>query len=196
MLKKLALAALFAVSAFGMHSAEVNINDTDLEVSGKLDIGQFNANVEPNTTFLGFRVINADNTHGSDNGYNNEPYYEVNFLMKKPFSDTGLSLGMGVKVNFTKDFSSLPLGLEATYKLPTNNKFVPMFLNGSVYYGPKVLSFGDADRYYDYRVSYDVEIINNGRVTLGYRSLNTNYSDVRDDYIYNKSFYIGFKFLF
>jgi len=195
MLKKLALVALFAVSAFGMHSAEVNINDTDLEISAKFDIGQFNSNVEPNTTFLGFRVVDADDTHGPKHGYKNDPYYEANFLMKKPLSNSGLSFGMGVKVNFTKDFSSLPLGLEATYKLPASS-FVPMYINGSVYYGPKVLSFGTADRYYEYRASYDVELIDNGRVTVGYRSLHTNYSDARDDYIYNKSLYFGFKFLF
>jgi len=195
MLKKLALIAMLSVSAFAMHSAEVNINDTDLEISAKLDLGQFNPNVEPNTTFLGFRIVDADDTHGSTNGYKNDPYYEVNFLMKKPLSSSGLSVGMGVKFNYTTDFSSIPLGLEGTYKIPAA-AFVPMYVNASVYYGPRVLSFGNADRYYEYRVSYDIELIDNGRVTVGYRSMHTNYQGARGDYTYNKAFYFGFKFLF
>ena len=195
MLKKIALLAMFAVSAFAMHGVEVNINDTDLEISAKLDLGQFNYNIEPNTTFLGFRIVDADDTHGPKRGYTNDPYYEANFLMKKPLSSSGLSVGMGVKFNYTKDFSSLPLGLEATYKMPLK-AFVPMYLNGSVYYGPRVLSFGTADRYYEFRISYDIELISNGRVSVGYRSMHTNYQDVRNDYVYNQALYFGFKFFF
>ena len=195
MLKKIALLAMLAVSAFAMHSAEVNINDTDLEISGKLDLGQFNYNLEPNSTFLGFRIVDADDKHGTKKGKRNDPYYEANFLMKKPLSSSGLSVGMGVKFNYTTDFSSFPLGLEATYKIPAQ-ELVPMYFNGSVYYGPRVLSFGTADRYYEFRMSYDIELIDNGRVTVGYRSMHTNYQDVRADYVYNQAFYFGFKFFF
>ena len=195
MLKKISLLTIATVSAFAMNSAELNINDTDLEISTKFDLGQFNQNVEPNTTFVGFRIVDADNTHGPKNGYKNNPYYEANFLMKKPFSKNGLSIGMGVKFNYTTDFYSLPLGLEATYKIPAK-EYIPMYLNGSVYYGPRVLSFGEADRYFEYRISYDIELINDGRLTVGYRSMHTDYQDVRGNYVYNRAFYIGFKFLF
>ena len=195
MLKKISLLTIATVSAFAMNSAEININDTDLEISTKFDLGQFNDNVEPNTTFVGFRIVDAGSTHGPKNGYKNNLYYEANFLMKKPFSKNGLSIGMGVKFNYTTDFSSLPLGLEATYKIPAK-EYIPMYLNGSVYYGPRVLSFGEADRYFEYRISYDIELINDGRLTVGYRSMHTNYQDARDNYIYNRAFYIGFKFLF
>jgi hypothetical protein len=194
MLKKIVLAALLAASAYAMHTAEVNINDTDLELNAKLDIGQFNENVEPNTMFIGARFLSADSSHSSDKNYGNNPYYEMNYLMMRPVGDSGLSFGMGVKFNYTKDFSSMPLGLEVQYQLGTT-RLVPMFLNGSAYYGPKVLSFGNADRFYEYRISYDIELIDNGRITLGYRSMNTNY-DNRADYTYNKTFYGGFKFFF
>ena len=195
MLKKVTLVALFSASAFAMHSAEININDTDLEVNAKFDLGQFNSNVEPNTTFLGFRIMDVDNTHASNKGYKNDPYYEMNFMMKRPLSDSGFSVGMGVKFNYTTDFSSIPLGLEGTYQIPAAN-FVPMYLNASAYYGPRVLSFDKADRYYDYRISYDIELIKDGRITIGYRSMNTDYQDARGDYIYNHAFYGGFKFFF
>ena len=195
MLRKILLTTMLAVSAFAMHSVELNINDTDIEANAKFDMGQFNPNVEPNTTFLGFRIVDADNTHGPKKGYKNDPYYEVNFLMKRPFSNSGLSVGMGFKFNYTTDFSSVPLGLETTYRIPAQ-AYVPMYLNGSVYYGPRVLSFGNADRYYEFRISYDIELIENARVTIGYRSMHTKYQDIRDDYVYNQAFYFGFKFFF
>jgi hypothetical protein len=194
MLKKIILTVMISVSAFAMHVAEVNINDTDLELNAKLDIGQFNENVEPATMFIGARFLSADKIHSSNKNYNNDPYYEMNFLMMRPIRQTGLSFGMGVKFNYTKDFSSMPLGLEAEYRLD-HPRLIPMFLNGSAYYGPKVLSFGSAERFYEYRISYDLELIDNGRITIGYRSMNTNYDD-RADYTYNKTFYGGFKFFF
>jgi hypothetical protein len=195
MLKKLILIVALTVSAFAMHTAEVNINDTDLELNAKLDIGQFNENVEPDTMFIGARFLSADKTHSSNKHYANDPYYEMNFLMMRPVGDSGLSFGMGVKFNYTKDFASMPLGLEVEYKLD-HSGLVPMYLNGSAYYGPKVLSFGNAERFYEYRVSYDIELIENGRITIGYRSMNTNYDDSRGDYTYNRTFYGGFKFFF
>jgi hypothetical protein len=114
--------------------------------------------------------------------------------MMRPVGKMGLSFGMGVKLNYTKDFSSMPLGLEAEYRFK-HPKLLPMFLHASAYYGPKVLSFGNGDRFYEYRISYDLELIDNGRITIGYRSLNTNYEN-SDDYIYNRTFYGGFKFFF
>ncbi|SFV67308.1 hypothetical protein MNB_SM-5-637 [hydrothermal vent metagenome] len=195
MLKKVTLIALLSVSSFAMHSAEVNINDTDLEINAKIDLGQFNENIMPNTTFFGFRMVDSDKVHSSHKSYKHDPYYELNFLMKRAVSDSGFSIGMGVKWNYTTDFSSIPLGLEGTYKIPVTN-FVPMYLNAEAYYGPKILSFGDANRYYEFRLSYDIELIKNGRVTLGYRSMHTNYQDARGDYVYNHALYGGFKFFF
>jgi len=45
-------------------------------------------------------------------------------------------------------------------------------------------------------LSYDIQLISNGEVTIGYRSMHTNYTDVRGDYTYNEALYFGFKFLF
>jgi hypothetical protein len=191
MLKKISLMALSAISAFAMHTAEININDTDLELGAKFDIGQFNDNVEPNTMFVGLKLLEVDN----QNRYNNTPLYEFSFLMTRPVGKNGLHFGMGVKLNYTQDFSSLPLGLEAGYTFPTKD-LVPMSINGSVYYGPKVLSFNSAERYLEYRANYDIEIIENGRITVGYRSIHTDYNDIRENYRYNESVYFGFKFLF
>ena len=197
MLKKVTLIAICAASAFAMHSGEININNKDLEVGAKFDLGQFNTAVEPDTMFVGGKFINADGDHASPKVADLDPYFEVNFLMMQAVGNQGMRIGMGAKVNFTKNdsntYSAIPLGLEFAYKLPVAD-FVPMYLNGSLYYAPSVLSMSDADNYLEYRISYDVEVIKNGLITIGYRNLDTNYdSNHGGDFTYNESFYVGFK---
>ncbi len=188
--------ALCAVSAFAMHSAEININDADLEIAAKLDMGQFNQNVEPDTVFLGGKFFNADAKHSSDRNAKIDPYAEVNFLMQKEIGNSGMRFGLGVKLNYTKNYSTAPLGLEFRYTIPAP-KLIPMHVSGEVYYAPSALAFSDADNFLEYRISYDVEIINNGAVTVGFRDLETNYdSAAGGDFTYNKSWFAGFKFSF
>jgi len=195
MLKRVMAIAFCAVSAFAMHNAELNINDKDLEVSAKVDMGQLNNSVEPDTIFVGGKFYNCDKKHSGHENANIDPFYELNFLMIKEVNDA-LKVGMGAKLNFTKNFSSLPLGLQAEYKLPQRD-LVPMYLDGEIYYAPSALSFSDADSFVEYRVSYDIEIIENGRITLGYRHIDTDYkSDHGGDFKYNSSWYIGFKIAF
>ena len=199
MLRKILLITVTAISAFALHTAEININDRDLELSAKLDMGQFNDSVEPNTIFVGGRFLNGQKENSRDGNGNNltkiDPFYEVNFLMKKAIGNMGMSFGMGAKLNYTKDFSSMPLGVEFEYAIPAE-KLIPMYVYGSLYYAPSALSFSDAKDFIEYRLSYDVEIIENGRVTIGYRNINTNYDTPSGKVVYNDSFYVGFKFAF
>ena len=204
MMKKLALALLCATSAFAMHSVELNVNDKDLEIGAKLDMGQFSDATEPDTVFIGGKFLHGDKSH-SDFGdlQSIEDYMEFNFLMKRDMSDIGLSIGLGVKVNHTKDFTSVPLGAEVAYKLPVGSK-IPMSIGGCVYYAPDVLSMDKAKSFLEYRIEFDAEVIKNGHVIAGYRSIDTNYDDPittpwylnRGNTSYNKSPYIGFRFAF
>lgn len=190
MLKKIALITACGVSAFAMHTGEININDTDLEVSAKFDIGQFNRNVEPDTMFLGAKFLNPDAKHSSDNNAKIDPYFETSFLMQRAVGNRGMTFGMGVKLNYTNKYSTLPLGVEFAYKIPAVD-LIPMYLHGSLYYAPKALAFRDASDYLEYRIGYDIEIIKNGCITLGYRNLDTN--KILGNFNYNKSWYVGFK---
>jgi len=189
MLKKLSVLAFCAVSSFAMHNAEININDTDLEIGLNFDMGQFNDAIEPETMFVGAKFLNGDESNSDATG-NLDPFYEVNFLSMHAIGDQGMSLGMGVKFNHTQNYSSLPLGLEAAYKLPIQN-LVPMRLHGALYFAPRSLSFSDADSYLEYRIDYNVEIIPHGNLIVGYRHIETNYQVV--DFKYNSSIYFGFK---
>ena len=201
MLKKITLLSATALTAFAMHTGEININNKDLEVGAQFDMGQFNDAVEPNTMFVGAKFLNADDKHSDNDNANLTPYFEGNFLMMRPIGDRGMRIGMGAKVAFTKSYMAVPLGLQFAYKIPVND-FVPMYLNGELYYAPSVLSFSDADSYLEYRLSYDIEIIDNGSITMGYRSLDTNYNNgkgyatnraTNGDFTYNSYWYVGFK---
>ena len=201
MLKKITLFAAAATSAFAMHSAQININDKDLELGAKLDMGQFNHAVEPETVFIGANFLKADGENSDPKVNKLDEYYELNFLMQREVSNTGLSLGLGVKLNHTnkdqENFTSIPLGIEAKYKLPIS-RVVPFYLGGSFYYAPESLSLQDAHSFQEYRITLDIEVIKNANVTMGYRSLETDYevNNHSRDFTYNKSAYIGFKFLF
>ncbi len=204
MLKKMGLLLAMTVSIFAMNSASININDKDVEVSGRLDMGQFNYSLQPNTIFIGAKYLKGSSSH-SNFGHNDNGYYELNFLMQKKVTNTALLLGLGVKLNYTKadiaggsrSFTAIALGMEAKYKLPSN-RYVPLFLNGNIYYAPQVLSLSDANSFFSYRVHVDAEVIQNGYVLLGYRSINTSYKANSKTYskIYNNSFYVGFRFIF
>jgi len=205
MLKKLGLLSLAAVSSFAMHTFEININEKDLGLSGKYDIGQYNNKVEPGTTFVGVRYLKGSEDNG--NMLERHPFSEINFLKVKEISNTGISLGLGVKVNTTvidkkTNFKSIPLGLEVVYALP-NVEIIPVTVNASAYYAPEVLSLDDAVQFSQINLNARLEVIENGLIVLGYRKMDMKLSTPTEEdsehttsRTYNDSFYLGFKFAF
>ncbi|MDD2790490.1 MAG: YfaZ family outer membrane protein [Sulfurimonas sp.] len=197
MLKKISMLTLCGVSAFALNYAEINVNDSDLELSGKLDMGQMIHSVTPNTVFLGLKFLDVDAKHSENDNAKVKSYGEVNFLMQKEIARSGLTIGLGIKLNKTelndKSFMSAPLGIEARYKIPASD-YIPMYIGGTIYHAPTVLSFEDAENYMEYRAHFDLEVIQNGCITLGYRSIDTNYDTY--NFNYNKSVFVGFKFGF
>ena len=194
MLKKLTLIVASFAQAFALNSVEININDKDLELGASVDMSQINDSVEPDTVFLSAKVLHAD---AANSGYaasaDMDDYYEVGFLMKRDYNHN-LQIGLGMKVNTTRNYASAPLGAEASYMLNTE---LPIFVGGAIYYAPSVLAMRDAKNFMEYRLTVDVEVIDNGMVTAGYRSLSTNYEKpTPQDVKYNSSFYAGFKFKF
>ena len=196
MLKKLGLISLAAASAFAMHTFEININEKDLGISAKFDLGQYNESIEPGTTFIGAKYLQGSVDNGDFE--KEESFSEINFLKVKEVSNTGISLGLGVKANDTKNFRSVPLGFEVVYALP-NVKTIPITLNGSFYYAPEVLTSKDGDHFSEFGLNARFEVIENGLVVVGYRKIDTTYVVGEDDtktLTYNDSAYVGFKFAF
>ena len=194
MLKILTLLVASFASAFALNSVEININDKDLELGVSIDMSQMNDTVEPNTVFLSAKLLHADQKNSDYAATADmDDYYEVGFLMKRDFNHN-LEIGLGMKLNGTKNFASIPLGGEARYALDTE---IPMYVGGVIYFAPSVLAMSDAKSFTEYRVTLDIEVIENAMITLGYRSIDTNYEKpVAADISYNRSFYAGFKFKF
>ena len=194
MLKKITLLAASYACAFALNSVEINVNDKDLELGAAIDMANLSDMTEPDTVYLTGRFLNADKANSDyTSNANMDDYYEVGFLMKRDYS-SALQIGLGMKLNGTKNFSSIPLGGEARLSLDTE---IPMYLGGAVYYAPSVLTMSDGKNFLEYRVTLDIEVIENAMVTLGYRSLDTNYDKpVAQDINYNSSFFAGLKFKF
>ena len=194
MLKILSILVIGYASAFALNSVEININDKDLELGASIDMSQLNDTVEPDTVFLSAKLLHADKANGDfTSSADMDDYYEVGFLMKRDFN-SNLEIGLGMKLNGTKNFTTIPLGGEARYALDTE---LPMYVGGVIYFAPSVLSMRDAKSFMEYRLTLDIEVIENAMITLGYRSIDTNYDKpVARDLNYNSSFYAGFKFKF
>ena len=197
MFKKIALLTLCSISLFAMHSIELNINDKDLEIGAKVDVHQFSESTKEDSVHIGFKLLHADKSHSDIVSTSDiHDYYEVNFLMKREIESTNLTIGLGVKVNGTKSYMSVPIGVEVGYKLPFGSS-MPMHIGGAIYYAPEVLSMQDAKNFLEYRVDFEMEVIKNASVVIGARSMDTNYeSDKGGDLRYNRSAYLGFKFSF
>jgi len=204
MIKKILCLTLGGVSLFAMHTAELNINDLELEAAVKFDIGQFNDNVEPDTTFIGITYLNAnedysENAKGTPVAELGE-YLNFNFLMKQNINNSDLKIGLGVKAVFSSmdnpdlgSYAAMPLGVELEYTLPIQN-VIPISLDTQIYYAPESLSFSNSKSYLEYRLGASFEVIERGALYVGFRNIETNYD--AGDFVYNRAGYFGFKFSF
>lgn len=195
MLKKLLLCAMIANSAFAAHQLEINVNDKDLEGQLRLDMNRMGNVMEG--TYIGARFLNGDNNN-SQTIANPDPLMEVSFMVQRPVRGVpGLKLGLGVKGEYVKfdgyTYAAIPLGAEAELELPLNTPF-PFYIGGALYYAPSSLSFQDGDAYMESRIHLDIEPIDNGRLVVGYRKIDTDLEN--RNVTYNDSWYFGFKLYF
>lgn len=201
MLKKISLFVLSVTSLFAMHTAEINVNEYDLEAGLKLDVGQFNTTVEPDTTFVGIDYIKGSGENDSIVGDGNDvnTYINFNFMVKQNIRNTGFYVGLGVKAVYTSidnsdlDYMALPIGGELSYVFANT---IPVGITLSASYAPQSLSFLDSKDYLEYRFEVFAQLMNRASLYLGYRNIDTNYEDSSEDYTYNKSGYFGIKFAF
>jgi len=196
MLKKILLVLFSVNSLFAFHMMELNINDKDFEGKLRFDMGQFNESVMPDTTFFGIGYIKGSEDHSDF--HDTDGLVEANFLMQRAVGNSeNFIIGLGIKYEYSRidddDFSAIPLGLEAKYRLPFDTG-IPIYIGGIFYYSPEVLTFNDAKNFMEYRVGADVEIIERGHLIVGYRNIDLNFDEA--DMNYNHSWYLGFRFQF
>jgi len=207
MLKKLLLATLLLSSTtYAMHEFELNLNEKDIDVHLGLDMGQFNDNIEPDSFIIKARIMKGDREHARlPNEKNSNIQQDTNILGEFGFLGQsssamapGLMVGMGMKLIYTplenQSIFALPMGAVMDYTLPFDI-IIPLHVGGQFYYAPEVLSFEKSTSYMEYQVNFDVELMERGLVTMGYRGIDTP-TEAKTNAYYNRSFFIGFKFKF
>jgi len=168
----------------------VNINDKDLEIEGIVDSRNLAALQTSSTIYQAdLNFINIDSERklfGAGLGATNkleavdgvELTFGAKFVMAEIGDETATSLPLMAKVRY--DFPPL------MFNIP------PVALEGKVLYAPTALSFGDTEKYNEFRLSADVEMIENVKVYIGYRNIHAEYKDVTRD-LFDSSFYAGLK---
>jgi hypothetical protein len=194
MLKKIALTSLITSTLlFAESGVGININEQDLEIEGVIDSRNLAALQTSSTIYqvdINFLNDNEETKlFGLGLGATN-----------KLEGVEGVELTLGAKFMWSEvgddDFTSLPLMLKVRYSLPPLLYSIPpVAFEGKLLYAPKVLSFGDSETYTEYRVSADIEVIENVKIYAGWRNIHRGYKNLKND-LFNTSFYGGLKFAY
>jgi len=195
MLKKILLSLALSASLFAMHDASLNLNNDDIEINGNIDLGELNESDYPDAYFLTLGFLDVDNDESTD------PLVSAGFMLRQDLNGVeNMKFGIGFKGTYTKVENSkhmaIPINAELAYTLPLDIA-VPITLSAGLSYAPSVLSFKDADSYFEGRLEASVQIIEQGSVFVGYRKIDTDFERGEGgDYEYNDTAYIGFKVRF
>jgi len=113
----------------------------------------------------------------------------------------GLHLGVGVKgygvsLDNGADIASVALGAKAWYVPPEFNR---LGLVGQFYFGPDVTTFGDAEKFWDFNMRAEYEVLPEAAVYLGYRNVRARLERVtagKRDVDLDKGWHIGLRMSF
>jgi len=191
MFKKIALTTLFTSALLMAESGVgININDEDVEVEATLDSRNLAALQTSSTIYEGdFNFLNVNSDRqllgvgvGATNALEGVEGVELTFGAKFIWAEVG-----------NEDFTSLPLMAKIRYNFPPLMYNVPpIAVEAKALYAPNALSFGDSERYSEYRISADIEMIENVKVYAGYRNIYAEYKNVSRE-LFDNSFYAGLK---
>jgi len=191
MLKKIALTTLFTSALLMAESGVgININEKDLEVEGVLDSRNLAALQTSSTIYqadFNFLNINSDKQLlgaglGATNSVEGLEGVELTFGAKFIWAEVG-----------DEDFTALPLMAKLRYSFPPlMYNIPPIGVEVKALYAPTALSFSDSEKYSEYRISADMEMIENVKVYGGYRNIHAGYKGVAND-LFNNSFFGGLK---
>lgn len=190
-----------AVAAFGLlffvseavaseKSVALNINDDDLEVAMFLE-----SDISRNSKIV-YELSGLSAVDEFDNKYSTALVGIENIGLTDL---KGIIFGLGFNAHTlynddTEDtFSALALRARVGYVLPV---MIKTTISGVVNYAPESLCFsGDIEKYTNTKVEAEVDVIDGGRVVVGYRNIVYGL-DGGDDYKYNSAVYGGFKLVF
>ena len=92
-----------------------------------------------------------------------------------------------------EDFTALPLMAKVRYSFPPlMYNIPPVGLEAKILYAPTALSFGDSEKYSEFRFSADMEMIENVRIYGGYRNIHAGYKNAPNE-LFDNSYFAGLK---
>ena len=210
MLKKILMTSLCTSGLLLAQSGVgINVNEDDFEIEGTLDSRNLQALQTSSTIFLAdFNFINVEDGEetgkllgvgiGATNQLEGVEGVELTFGAKAILANIDDDSDSALDDN--KWFAAVPLMGMIRYTFPPLMfNIPPISLETKVLYAPKALSFGDSEKYSEFRVNADIEMIENVKIYAGYRNIITGF-DVGDrdneDYLFSNGFYGGLKFTY
>ncbi|CAA6809706.1 MAG: Unknown protein [uncultured Sulfurovum sp.] len=180
----LSSAVLLADSGVG-----ININEDDLEIEAVLDSRNLEALQTSSTIYQAdVNFLRADTEKliglgiGATNNLEAAEGVEVTLGAKFIWAEVG-----------SDDFSAMPLMAKVRYTFPPLEFGIPpISLEASGLYAPSALSFSDSESYSEYRISGDIEVIENVKIYAGYRNIHTEYKGYSRD-LFDTGYYAGLK---
>jgi len=203
MFKKIIISSIVTIGVLLAQSGVgINVNKNDLELEGTLDSRNLAVLQNSSTIYLGdFNFISIDDDNvkskligagfGATNKFEGVEGVELTFGAKLILSHV-----KDDRKDIDKWFSALPLTAMIRYTFPPLMfNIPPVSIEGKGLYAPGALAFGDSDNYSEFRVSVDMEMIENVKVYAGYRNIVTGYP-TDTNYIFSNGFYGGLKFIY
>ena len=208
MLKKFLISSIFASTILLAQSGVgINVNEDDFEIEGTLDSRNLQALQTSSTIYLAdFNFLNIEDSRkdaklvGAGVGATN-----------KLDGVEGVELTFGAKAilvnvdDYSRDldskwFAAIPLMAMIHYTFPPLMFNIPtVSIETKMLYAPGALSFGDSEKYSEFRFTTDIEMIENVKIYAGYRNIITGFgvgNRGNDEYIFSNGFYGGLKFTY
>ncbi|HEX7047016.1 MAG TPA: YfaZ family outer membrane protein [Gammaproteobacteria bacterium] len=105
-------------------------------------------------------------------------------------------VGLGGRLQFIDtDLASgglIAVGAWGRYTFPTANRFA---LAGNIHVAPSVTSFGDVEKYLEFGLRAEYEVLRNGSLYLGYRDIEADF-DIAEDVELDDGLHVGMRFTF
>ena len=184
--KFLPLFLLSTLLLFSRTTVGLNINTEDFEVTAATDTSTFSEYTNGTMFVVDGNYISTENDGLLGLGLS----AHNSFLGAE-----GFSLGLGAKFVYLEDFFAIPLMVEATYSFGFMETMPAAHFSATLLYAPTVLSFSDAENYFEFRTEASMEVINAVSLYVGYRDIETEYI-YTDFETFNSNFYGGIKMSF
>ncbi len=184
-LKKFLFATLCFSSTllFSQSMVGLNVNDEDFEIEGAMDITGFSDYGNGTIYMINSNFISTEI----------EEMVSIGLSANNSFQGIdGLNLSVGMNIVFLEDYWASPMMIKASYALPLIQSIPTISLSAKFAYAPSVLSFDEAENYFEFRTEAGMEVISSVSVYMGYRNIEASYVDISDK-TFNDSFYGGLK---